>query len=167
MNSNPAVQDRFSGGENMNFLLSSDIVKLLLITYPGRNRRPNFDIFVVLRAFIVGGLVLLVWSRQSFLGPIKIAYVFLVLFKEGERRVSPRLKIEEKKALTLLKYIKNRVTRIQDKGSRFVLLTNEDHEDKMEHQIARISVKEIMKGTSQKCTRKFKLWIKTWHSYKT
>ena len=81
--------------------------------------------------------------------------------------MSPRLKIEEKKALTLLKYIKNRVTRIQDKGSRFVLLTNEDHEDKMEHQIARISVKEIMKGTSQKCTRKFKLWIKTWHSYKT
>ena len=73
MNSNQAVQDRFSGGENMNFLLSSDIVKLLLKTYAGRNRRPNFDIFVVLSAFIVGGLVLLVWSRQSFLGPFKIA----------------------------------------------------------------------------------------------
>ena len=58
-------------------------------------------------------------------------------------------------------------TRIQDKGSRFLLLTNEDQEDKMEHQIARISVKGIMKGTSQKCARKFKLWIKTWQSYKT
>lgn len=90
--------------------------------------------------------------------------MFLVLFKEGERRVSPRLKMEERKALTVLEY---RVARIQDKGSRFVLLTNEDDEDKMQHQIARISVKVITKGTSQKCARKFKLWIKTWQSYKT
>ena len=158
MNSNPAVQDRFSGGENMNFLLSSDIVKLLPKTYAGRNRRPNFDIFVLSSALTVGGLVLLVWSRQSFLGPVKIAsYVFLVLFKEGGRRVSPRLKMEERKALTELECIKNRVARIQDKGSIFVLLTNEDHEDKIEHQIARISVKGITKGTGQKCACKFKL----------
>ena len=71
--------------------------------------------------------------------------------------MSPRLKMEERKALTELECIKNRGARIQDKGSRFVLLTNEDHEDKIGHQIARISVKGITKGTSQKCARKFKL----------
>ena len=48
-----------------------------------RDRRPNFVFFVVWSALIVTWL--------SCIGPAKIAsFLFLVLFKYGERRVSPR-----------------------------------------------------------------------------
>ena len=59
--SNPAVGDRFPGGENMNLLYNSDIVSLLLKTNAGRDRRPNFVclIFCILECFncwwVVGG----------------------------------------------------------------------------------------------------------------
>ena len=36
--SNPVVQDRFLGGENMNLLFNSDIVNLLLKTNEGREK---------------------------------------------------------------------------------------------------------------------------------
>ena len=39
--------------------------------------------------------------------------------------------------------MENTVVRIQDKGSRFLLLTNEDYKNKVEHQIARSSFKEL------------------------
>ena len=53
----------------------------------------NFVFFLVFgSALIVGGwLVVVVWSRKSCLGPAEITFfVFLVLFKDGGRRVSPR-----------------------------------------------------------------------------
>ena len=53
---------------------------------------------------------------------------------------------------------KNTVVRIQDKGSRFVLLTNEDYENKVEHQIARSSFKELPSDPSKEFERKIKLW---------
>ena len=38
--------------------------------------------------------MVLVWSRKSCLGPAEIAsFVFLVLFKDGEHKVSPRFHI--------------------------------------------------------------------------
>ena len=53
------------------------------------------------------------------------------------KRVRSNLTYEERKALAELKSMENTVVRIQDEGSRFVLLTNEDFENKVEHQIAR------------------------------
>ena len=61
----------------------------------------------------------------------------------------------------------NTVVRIPDKGSRFVLLTNEDYENKVEHQIPRGSFKELPSDPSQEFERKVKLWIDKWQSNKT
>ena len=63
--------------------------------------------------------------------------------------------------------MENTVVRIQDKGSRFVLLTNEDYENIVEHQIARSSFKELPSDSSQEFERKAKLWIDKWQSNKT
>ena len=76
-------------------LFSSDIMNLLLNINRGRNKRPNFNSFVVWYTFIVGGLVLgrvlVVSSRKSCLEPAEIAsFVFLVLFTNAGRKVSPR-----------------------------------------------------------------------------
>ena len=55
--------------------------------------------------------------------------------------------------------MENTVVRVQDKGSRFALLTNEDNENKVEHQLARSSFKELLNDPSQEFERKVKLWI--------
>ena len=57
----------------MHLLLNCDIVNLLLKTNLGRNRRPNFVIFVVWSALVVGWWVLVTWSRKSCLEPAEIA----------------------------------------------------------------------------------------------
>ena len=63
----------------MDLLFNSDIVNLLLKTNMGRDRRPNFVIFVVWSALIVGRWVVVAWSRKSCLGPAEISsFVFLV-----------------------------------------------------------------------------------------
>ena len=59
---------------------------------------------------------------------------------ENIKRVRDNLRYEERKPLAELKSTENTVVRIQDKGSRFVLLTNEDPEKKVEHQIARRNI---------------------------
>ena len=57
----------------------------------GRDRRPNFVIFVVCSALIVGMWVVVRRNRKSYLGPAEITFFeFLALFKDGERRVSSR-----------------------------------------------------------------------------
>ena len=60
--------------------------------------------------------------------------------------------------------MENAVVRTQDKGSRFVLLTNEDYENKVEHQVARSSSKKLPSDPSQEFERKVKLWIDKWLS---
>ena len=55
----------------------------------------------------------------------------------------------ERKALAELKSAKNTVVRIQNKGSRFVVLTNEDCEKKVAYQIARSSFKVLKNNPSQ------------------
>ena len=66
-----------------------------------------------------------------------------------------------------LKSIENAVVRIQDKGSRFVILSNEDDENKLEQQIARSSFKELPGDPSQEFECKAKVWIGKWKSNKT
>ena len=63
--------------------------------------------------------------------------------------------------------MENTVVTIQDKGPRFVLLTNEDYANKVEHQIARSIFKKFLSDPSQEFVGKVKLWIDKWHSNKT
>ena len=55
----------FPARENMDLLFNSDIVNLLLKGNGGSGRRPHFVIFVVWSALIVGGWVVVAWSRNS------------------------------------------------------------------------------------------------------
>ena len=57
----------------------------------------------------------------------------------------------------------NTVVWIQDKGTWFVILTNEDYEKKVEHQIARSLFKELP-NNSKEIKHKVKLWIDQWLS---
>ena len=75
----------------MNLIFNSDIVNLLLNTF-------SFFFFFF---FFFGSLecfyyewVVVVWNSKSCLGPNEIrSFVFLVLFKNGGCRVSPRFNI--------------------------------------------------------------------------
>ena len=79
----------FPGSGEYEFAFKSDIVKLLLKTNGGRDRRPIFC--VVWSALIVGGWVVVVCTRKSCLGLAEItSSVFLVLFKDGGCMESPR-----------------------------------------------------------------------------
>ena len=44
-----------------------------------RDRRPNFVLYVVCSTLIVGGWVVLAWSRTSYLGQAKIVHMWVVL----------------------------------------------------------------------------------------
>ena len=60
----------------------------------GGDRKPNFVIFLVLSALIVGGWMVVVWSRKSCLGLVEIAsFVFRVLFTDEGCRASPRFQL--------------------------------------------------------------------------
>ena len=80
----------FPDGVNKSLFFNSDIKKK---KQWGRGREPNFVIFLVWNALIVGRWMVVAWSRDSCLGPTEITtLVFLVLFKDGGPSVShPRL----------------------------------------------------------------------------
>ena len=88
-------RDRLPVRENMNLLFSCDIVNFLLNTNGGETEGLILLFYVVWSTLIVGGWVLVgvlvAWSRKSCLGPAEITpFVFLVLLKDGGRRVSLR-----------------------------------------------------------------------------
>ena len=57
----------------------------------GRDRRSHFVIFVVWKALIVGGWMVVAWGRKSYLRPAEnSSFVYLVHFKDGGRRLSLR-----------------------------------------------------------------------------
>ena len=53
----------------MNYFFDADIENLLLKSNGVRERRPNFAIFLVWDALIVGGWVLVTYGRKYYLGP--------------------------------------------------------------------------------------------------
>ena len=55
--------------------------------------------------------------------------------------------------------MENTVARIQDEESRFVVLTNEDYENKIEHQIARSSFNELPNNPNPEFEWKVKLGL--------
>ena len=69
----------------MYLLFNSYIMNLYLKANGRRNRRPNFVIFVVCCALIVGRWLVVERSRKSFLVLAEFeSFVFLVLFKNEE-----------------------------------------------------------------------------------
>ena len=72
-------QGSFSEGVDKKF-----VSKLSVKNQWGRERESNYVIFLVWSALIVGGGMVVAWSRNSCLGPAEIAsFVLLVLFREG------------------------------------------------------------------------------------
>ena len=75
----------------MNLLFNSDIVNLHLKISGGRRARVSFVVFVVSGALIVDGWVVVTQSRKNCIEIAEIAsFVFLVLFQDERRIVSPR-----------------------------------------------------------------------------
>ena len=57
--------------------------------------------------------------------------------------------------------------RIQDKGSRFVILDNVDYEEKVQHQINRSSFEKIAENPNKTYEKRVNTWIEKWYSNKS
>ena len=70
-------------GQNINLLFNSDIINYLLKTNGGKDKRPNLIFvfcccfFVVWSALGVAGMMVVAWSRKSYLRPGEIAYLLI------------------------------------------------------------------------------------------
>ena len=60
--------------------------------------------------------------------------------------------------------IMERSIRVQDQGSRFVILENRDFEQKIKYQIERSSFKQLPQDPSKQFEMKVNNWIEKWHS---
>ena len=60
----------------------------------------------------------------------------------------------------------HKVVRVQDKGSRFVILENEVYEEKIQQQIDRSSFKELKDYPSKLFQQKINNWIEKWYAKK-
>ena len=58
----------------------------------------------------------------------------------------------------------DKVIRVEDKGSQFVVLSNNDYESKVQHKIARSSFTKIGIDYSKKFEEKLNSWISKWTS---
>ena len=56
--------------------------------------------------------------------------------------------------------------RLQDKGSRFVILDNQDYVEKIEYQLGRSSFEELDHDPSNVFSEKGNLWIQKWRENK-
>ena len=57
--------------------------------------------------------------------------------------------------------------RIQDKGSRFVILDNSDYEGIVQHQINKSSFEKISENPSKTYEKSFNTWIEKWYNNKS
>ena len=80
------------------------------------------------------------------------------------RKPRNNLKKNEKLALKEKKSWDDKVIRIQDKGSRFVVLSNNDYERKVQHQIDRSSFSETDIDYNKNFKEKVNSWISKWTS---
>ena len=79
------------------------------------------------------------------------------------RKPRNNLNKNEKSALKEIKYWDDKVIRVQDKGSRFVVLPN-DYESKVQHQIERSSFTVTDIDYRKDFEEKVNLWISKWTS---
>ena len=76
----------------------------------------------------------------------------------------PNISKREQNALKEIKSWKDQTIRIQDEGSRFVILENRDYEQKIKYQIERSSFKQLPQDPSKEFEMKVNNWIEKWHS---
>ena len=76
----------------------------------------------------------------------------------------PNISKREQNALKEIKSWKDQTIRIQDKGSRFVILENRDYEQKIIYQIERNSFKQLPQDPRKQFEMKVNNWIEKWHS---
>ena len=69
---------------------------------------------------------------------------------------------EEQFALKKIRNWDEQTIRIQDKGSRFVILDNSDYEEKVQHQINRSSFEKTSKNSNKNYERRVNTWIEKW-----
>ena len=71
---------------------------------------------------------------------------------------------DENKALKEIKSWKDKVARVQGKGSIFPILENEQYEEKIQQQTDRNSFKELKDNTSKLFQQKINNWIEKWYA---
>ena len=82
------------------------------------------------------------------------------------RNVRPNISKEEKEALKEIRSWNNQTVRVQDKGSRFFILDNNDYEEKIQTQINRSSLKQLGEDPSKKFDIQIDNWVLKWHNKK-
>ena len=75
------------------------------------------------------------------------------------RNVRPNILKEEKEALKEIRSWNNQTVRVQDKGSRFVILDNNDYEQKIQTQIDRSSFNQSEEYPSKKFDIQINIWV--------
>ena len=91
------------------------------------------------------------------------AFIELVekdLFKPSNySKIKGNITTEERKALQSIQNGELKSNRLQDKGSRLVVLDNQDYVEKTEYQLGRSSFEELDHNPSQLFSEKVNLWI--------
>ena len=94
------------------------------------------------------------------------AFIELVekdLFKPSNyNKIKGNITTEERKALKTIQNDELRSYRLQDKGSRFVVLDNQDYVEKIDYQLGRSSFEELDHDPSKFFSEKVNLWIQKW-----
>ena len=81
---------------------------------------------------------------------------------ENVKKVRHNLSKDEKAALKDIRYWDKNVVRVQDKGSRFVVLDNEDYIKKVEDQINRSSFHRLEYDPTKSFEVKVNTWVEKW-----
>ena len=85
------------------------------------------------------------------------------IFKpDNYRRIKSNITKEEREALKNIQRDSTRSYRIQDKGSRFVILDNDDYIEKIDYQLRRSSFIELNDDPSNDFEIKVIMWIEKW-----
>ena len=82
------------------------------------------------------------------------------------RNVRPNILKEEKEALKEIRSWNNQTVRVQDNDSRFVILDNNDYEQKIQTQTDRSSFNQLEVDPSNKFDIEINNWVLKWHSKK-
>ena len=82
------------------------------------------------------------------------------------RNIRPNISKEEKETLTKIRSWNNQTVHVVVKGSRFVILDNNDYEQKIHTQINASSFNPLEEDRSKKRDIQFNKWVLKWHRKK-
>ena len=82
---------------------------------------------------------------------------------ENVKKVRHNLSKDEKAALKDIRNWDKNVVTVQDKGSRFLVLGNEDSIKKVEHQINRSSLQQLKYNPTKSFEVKVNTWVEKWN----